>query len=282
MKNNEQHTTERVGWICGWGTTNQVWKPCIERWQDATHVMLPMATWFDRATNLDEVLLLAEAGIRNLAADAVSEGQRWRIVGWSLGGIVALGVWSLWMKSQLQASLDRSQCLSQEEMDAFQGIDLIGSSLCFVADPPHKGWSPRVIELMKNGLVSNPQELNRVLQRFREQVGLQENQLPNVGSVIEAWSLNGLLLGLDALKTWDFRENVLRFTDSDLVDQSKCSEQKGLNWLRRLRWLHGDRDRTCPVAAVPNDRWIETEIVAGLGHALFLERPDLVVEWLRG
>jgi pimeloyl-[acyl-carrier protein] methyl ester esterase len=220
--------------ISGWGATDQVWDGVLS----AMPGMNPQfICWADCAQNWPRAL-----------AAALSEDEQYCIVGWSLGGLLAL-----------RAALEFPHKIA--------GLVLISATARMCATDDHPGADPRALAAMQAGLAKDPVsevcEFANICFAPEGDVEVLKHYLEQANS----YSVDHLAAGLDCLATLDLRSRLGEVS-------APC------------RLLHGARDRVVPVASarylagkLPNAR---LQVLERRGHALPFTAPGEVAQHIRG
>jgi pimeloyl-[acyl-carrier protein] methyl ester esterase len=175
------------------------------------------------------------------------------LVGWSLGGLVALLIALRWPKK-------------------LRGLVLIGATPCFVTRP---GWPYAVApEVFAGFSQSLAQDYSDTLRRF---LSLQAQGSDSVRAVLKL--LRERLLAQPRPENAVLEAGLAILQDTDL--------RGGLADLALpLSLVHGAGDKLAPLAAA---RWLVRQVqgarlheIEGAGHAPFLSHPAEVVEIIQG
>lgn len=231
-----------VVFLHGWGSNAAVWKDIVSRLAPRCRVHAPDLPGYGCAP------LCAPHTLDGLA-DALARAApgRCHVVGWSLGGQVALA-WATRKPRQVA------------------GVALIAATPCFAqrADWPH-GVAPEVLAGFSSALaVDRP----GTLKRFASLQAQDDDKAKQVARRLRAaLAVNGM----PGAKTLEGGLRILLGTD--LRDDLGAINQPALV-------IHGDRDRVAPLAAgehlssgLPNAR---LHVLHGVAHVPFLSRPGEV------
>ena len=229
----------------GWGFSGAVWNDLARRLEPRFRVHAPDLPGYGAATTCAPYTLDTIAG-----AVASAAPRRCHVVGWSLGGEVALA-WA--RRAPLQV----------------RRLALIGTTPCFTRRP---GWScataPAVLEEFARNLAEDRAgALTRFVgaqakgdARARRFSGAQQRAIGRDAADAT------LAAGLTLLSRADLRSGLRAVTQPVLV-------------------LHGARDRIIPPAA---GRWLATQlpdarysVMRSCAHAPFLSQPGRVARTLR-
>jgi pimeloyl-[acyl-carrier protein] methyl ester esterase len=220
----------------GWAMTARVWKDFAARLEPRYRVHAPDLPGYGTAQGCEARTLAALAAVLARAAPA-----RCQVVGWSLGGQVALA----WARAAPQQ---------------VTRLALIGVTPCFVqrADWPH-AVAADVLAAFSAGLDA---DTAGTLRRFVSLQAQDDEQERNVARQLRIALASGagpaLADGLRLLQETDLRDELGSIRQPALV-------------------LHGDRDRLVPPAAADYlsrrlpAAWLTA--VRGAAHAPFLSRP---------
>ncbi|MGA7179625.1 MAG: pimeloyl-ACP methyl ester esterase BioH [Thiobacillaceae bacterium] len=230
--------------IHGWGTHPVIWDPLIANLPSKWKVHnLPLPGYAGTASGaqygLDD---LAEALLPQLPDDAM-------LVGWSLGGLVAMHIAYRWPEK-------------------LRGLALIGATPCFVTRPdwPH-AVAPDVFDGFAESLAQNYAE---TLRRF---LGLQAQGSASMRVVLR--EMRTRLISLPRPSDKVLRAGLEILQKSDL--------RSSLPFLP-INVVHGSGDRLAPIEAA---RWLTQRSktarlleIRGAGHAPFLSHPVEVAAFL--
>lgn len=229
-----------ICWIHGWGMNNQVWRDVISHFPHAVHVQVD----FLDCVTIDDYRYEVQQALRS------NEGP-WIIVGWSLGGMLALEhVFA--MESNIQMVVLLSTTLKFEDADR------------------RKGWPARVIERMRKQLVSQP---DVTLYQFCDMMfsDAESNQLADIQ--VETYLtpvFQGLDEGLAYLMHADLTASWRAWRTSPTTTDGHAKPA--------IYWIHGSADQICPVGALPDDlQEDEFTIMVDGGHALMLTQREQLV-----
>ena len=229
----------------GWGFTAGVWGSLAGRLAPHFRVHVPDLPGYGAAPACAPYAL-------NTIADAMSRAapRRCHVVGWSLGGEVALA-WARRSPHQVQR------------------LALIGTTPCFTSKP---GWpfatAPAVLHEFGRSLAA---DRAGTLARFTAVQARGDSRARRFADVLRQFSENAapadvLAAGLAVLSSADLRRDLSRVGQPALV-------------------LHGARDRIVPpaagrrlAAALPNARFA---LLRACAHAPFLSQPARVAAALR-
>lgn len=233
----------RLVFLHGWGTHPVIWEPLQDFFPEALAMPLPGYAGSAPAFTLEQ---MAES-----IASRLEEGTL--LVGWSLGGLVALEI-----------ALARPEKLT--------GLVLIAATPCFVsrADWPH-GVATEVFDQFAAGLAGDyAGTIRRFLSLQAQGSGAMREVLAQLRRKLleQTRPESGVLkAGLGILQSADLRARL-----------------PGLGLPVSL--IHGSGDRLAPIAAsrwmadaLPGARLVEIE---GAGHAPFLSHPERVAEVIGG
>lgn len=219
-------------WIHGWATSPDIWRSVAAQLPQWTHHFFS----YSSCQTTDDLRLQFDRQLSHI-------GEPLHVIGWSLGGMLALEKW-----------LDQPGPMEQ--------LTVIGSTLCFCNRDRSLGWPQPAVRLMKlrlqAELADQPQRQSATLKAFREVAG----QLPDDTDFSDA----GLLAGLDYLLAHDLRSRWLK----PLPHTNE-----------RINWIHGDQDAVCPPQAVPREPGERIHMLRGAGHAPFLSHPAECLQTIR-
>ena len=237
-----------VALLHGWGTHPVIWEPLLEHLPGDWRVRnLPLPGYAGAAS-------LSPYGLEALAdALAPQLADRTLLVGWSLGGLVALMI-ALRLPEKLR------------------GMVLIGTTPCFVTRPD---WSHAVAPHVFAGFAQSlAQDYAETLRRF---LALQAQGSESMRAVLRELRLRllaqprpdegALQGGLEILRDTDLRCGL-----PDLVGP--------------LTLVHGSGDKLAPHVAA---RWLAQQVrgarlheIDAAGHAPFLSHPGEVANFIMG
>lgn len=293
-------------WIHGWGASPAVW--------DIGHG----SRFSSRAENCDakmhihhrDVSLVGCTTIEDMLAtitsafdEAAKREQPWHVIGWSLGGMLAIDALLRWMKQQpcsgigahelhgastsgvgshglhgARASRVESHALCGARASGMLPASLIGvGATCqFVDEQGHAGCRPRILERMRRKLERAPEQ---VLADFADQFWSPTERADEryltwqteMSHVIRSagYSLEGLNAGLQYLQQAALEKQLIELAHE-----------------LPILWVQGSEDQICPAAAM--EQWNEVPLhtvrFSGAGHAPFLTRKDqweaVLRQWL--
>lgn len=227
---------QRCLWIHGWGMSAAVWDEVIKRIPSMDHHFVDF-----RGCRTPQELRDAAA------APLLRRPGAWNVVGWSMGGMLAL------------------ELAHDEQLRRIVRIDklaIVASTLRFVSRDRSRGWPERMILRMKRKLNG---EAEQVLHSFREQMFSDYDKMETVKSIAHLreiqsdFDVDGLQAGLDYL------------LNTDLTDVWRRRNTDGPPVL----WIHGTDDVVCPFAAAPESgHGVEIASMPGAGHAPFASDPE--------
>jgi pimeloyl-[acyl-carrier protein] methyl ester esterase len=238
-------------WIHGWGMSSQVW--------DDVSALLPgVKHHYFTFAGCDIIESFHKA--LKLKLESAGTGENWTLIGWSLGGMLAIEQWIEWQ--------------DQETSYKLEALIIIAGSLRFENSNRSLGWPVRVIDRMQKQLKEAPQE---ILQHFAQSMFSESDKnsaryavnAMTLGAISQDtdFSLSGLDAGLAYLRTTDLNE---RWHKLRLHKKST-----------RLLWIHGTEDPICLIAGMPPLELEEKAILPTAGHAPFMTDPELFYEKIR-
>ncbi|SMG51879.1 alpha/beta fold hydrolase [Paenibacillus aquistagni] len=280
-------------WIHGWGASPAVW--------DIGHG----SRFSSRAENCDakmhihhrDVSLVGCTTIEDMLAtvtsafdEAAKREQPWHVIGWSLGGMLAIDALLRWMKQQPCSGIGAhelhgastsgvgSHGLHGASTSGMLPASLIGvGATCqFVDEQGHAGWRPRILERMRRKLERAPEQ---VLADFADQFWSPTERADEryltwqteMSHVIRSagYSLEGLNAGLQYLQQAALEKQLIELAHE-----------------LPILWVQGSEDQICPAAAM--EQWNEVPLhtvrFSGAGHAPFLTRKEqweaVLRQWL--
>ncbi|MGD9126266.1 MAG: alpha/beta fold hydrolase [Planctomycetia bacterium] len=229
--------------IGGWGSDSCVWQPALEHLRDAplTFSVVDWQEVLHDSQTLDRLLLAAQ--------ESEAAPRPILLVGWSLGGMLAL-----------EATL--------RHLDVVQGLLLIGSTARMCEAPDYPGVDPRMIRAMKRKLRTNP---TGVLHDFAELcfTNLETGQVTDPEACeayfrqSESCDDASLAAGLDYLLETDLREAA-----EMLAEEGACE----------VHFFHAETDAVVPYCEMEHlsDRlpYCTECILESNVHALPLAEPE--------
>ncbi len=232
----------------GWGTHPVIWEPLLQHLPENWTVHNLALPGYAGANSVSPYRLesLAEALAPRLPDHAL-------LVGWSLGGLVALLIALRWPEK-------------------LRGLVLIGATPCFVTRP---GWPHAVApEVFAGFSQSLAQDYADTLRRF---LALQAQGSDSVRAVLKV--LRKRLLAQPRPEDAVLEAGLAILQETDL--------RGGLADLALpLTLVHGAGDKLAPLAAA---RWLAQRVhgarlheIVGAGHAAFLSHPAEVAEIIQG
>ncbi|MGG1658655.1 alpha/beta hydrolase [Brevibacillus sp. NRS-1366] len=226
-------------WLPGWGMTDQCWSAVRSQFPSYRHLVPD----YSAVTSPEHFAHAIQKEIHAL------EAQSLIVVGWSMGGMLALR-------------------LAAEHPVA--GLVLIGTTARFVRsrDERQKGWSELLVQRMKQLL---PMERERVMTDFMGRM-LTEKEREEGQYLLwedagrQGWSLQALDAGLSYLCEEDCRPWLASLSCPTLI-------------------IHGTEDVICPMPAgeelaarIPHAAFLQ---LAGCGHAPPVFCPDVIAEAIK-
>jgi pimeloyl-[acyl-carrier protein] methyl ester esterase len=260
----------RVLWIHGWGMSPSVWGDLDHLLPGYRHERFSYAdchTVGDVRDKLDAVL--------------AHSGEPWILIGWSLGGMLVLEACAKYVGAERNSSSD---CKSLPSIEA---VVIVASTLQFVHKDRTKGWPAKIVERMRNQVITEPE---LTLRRFaismfseKERAALNKSDLiQSDGQARNKWpaELNG-----PTDFTSDWLEGALKyFIEANLnpLWQEHIAPRLQTGRLK-LIWLHGTDDPICPPGCIPAElaHLKRTVLMEGAGHVPFLTQRDLFYDHLR-
>nr|WP_274381470.1 alpha/beta hydrolase [Paenibacillus mesophilus] len=258
-------------WIHGWGMSPEVWGGMESRMPEERHRMFSYA----KCGSVDQMRERLRLMIREETAPV-------RLIGWSLGGMLAL-----------EAALEPFECVEpgngRNEADAeytphpIAQVLLIGATLRFAGPDRTKSWPERVVRRMRAQLGVQREETRH---RFAESMFSDEERegRPEYPQWIARsriptdFSPEGLDAGLQYLLETDLTERWRHFA-------AVCLEDEGIS-VRAVKrpdivWMHGENDPICPTGAIADIPDRGKILFRGAGHAPFMTEPDRFAEAVR-
>ncbi len=193
-------------WFHGWAGNPRIWHPISSQFLESEHHYPSFA----EVRSPDDFI--------GCAADLLIQTGKALLIGWSLGGMIALTL-----------AHQFPQCIS--------GIILFNSTVRFCDDNPALGWSPRILNRMRRNLQTAPASvlsgfIGQLFSPEEKNQGLEERFIADIfsGQVIENmdFTIAGLQSGLDFLRDSDLTE---------IAGQINCP----------VLWVHTQQDIVCPV-----------------------------------
>lgn len=242
----------KVLWIHGWGMGPDVWRLAgvAERLPEMEHE----AFGYAGCRTMEQ----ARERLIERACRLAAEGPL-LLAGWSLGGMLALEAAGA---PQLEGRL--------------RGLTLLAATLRFASADRDVGWPPRVLERMRRGLQTEPEE---TLARFRrlmftaaEEGRSEAKALLSGRDAAGAGTPTGTDFTAEALD-----DGLIYLRDTDLRELWGSPRLAGLPTL----WIHGGADAVCPpgaalAAAEPAGGRRRRVMLPEAGHAPFLSAPGAV------
>jgi pimeloyl-[acyl-carrier protein] methyl ester esterase len=239
-----------IMWIHGWGMSSQIWG-------DVSALLPGVKHHFFTYAGCDTIESFHAA--LNAKLNSFKEDTSWTLIGWSLGGMLALEQWMKWQKQETAYSLD--------------AVIIIAGSLRFANANRRMGWPERVIERMQKQLKLQPVDtlhqfaLSMFSESDKQTEGYKTSDL-SVLSQATDFTYSGLDAGLSYLRRIDLTVRWDEFREQRMVRP-------------KLLWLHGTEDSICPIEGMPLLEPEEIVIFPGAGHVPFLTEPDLFYETIR-
>ncbi|MDB5084911.1 MAG: Biotin synthesis protein BioH [Bacilli bacterium] len=209
--------------IPGWGMRSTVWKSLDLQLRDSYHLIYPQ---FDDCVSPDQ---FGGAVLRE-----VCDEKRVSLVGWSLGGMLALEL----------AAIDPER---------FEQVVVIGAGAKFVTDPTYRAGQPLAsVNRMKRNL---ERSADGTLHLFYESLFTKQERALHLDDILldqaKDWplsSIDSLRAGLDYLTQTDLRDRLPNINVPVAV-------------------IHGQLD---PICSIESGR----QLAQQLAHATFIEVPD--------
>lgn len=186
---------------------------------------------------------------RDILSDRLPSGNR--LIGWSMGSLYVLDL------------------MVQKRYSA-KDIILISGTSSFVSREGHpSGWNPRILQIMKKKLASDPVA---VLTDFYRSL-LTEGEREKNGNILRKFNQEIPIL---TELTEQLDSGLAYLLEKDL-------SQKIQDIKTPILLIHGDKDPICPTASTDYirsklDAIAETRILPECGHIPFLTRSDEVLE----
>jgi pimeloyl-ACP methyl ester carboxylesterase len=239
-----------IMWIHGWGMSSRVWGDVSAMLPGIKHHFFTYA-----GCNTIESFHAAITAQLN----TFTENSSWIIVGWSMGGMLALEHWMNWKKQESAYSLDAAV--------------IIAGTLRFANLNRSLGWPERLIDRMQKQLKLQPAETLRqfAFSMFGESdkrtAGYKAAEL-SVLSQTTDFTESGLDAGLVYLRRLDLADRWVKLREQKIGKPP-------------LLWLHGTEDAICPIEGMPLLEPQETVTFFGAGHVPFLTEPEIFYQTLR-
>ncbi|HEY0827890.1 MAG TPA: alpha/beta fold hydrolase [Bacilli bacterium] len=250
-------------WIHGWGMPRDVWR---HSWAKQPHMQgLEHYGSFFAEYEHHYVNFADCNGVEDFRKAILREFHRnlsgnWIVVGWSMGGMLALEL-LLDQESRKRHNLN------------IESTVIVAGTLRFVSEDRHLGWPLRVLERMKSRLLIAPQE---TLLDFKKLVFGSDINSIHSENYKEEFTPAGLMAGLNYLIETDLREPWEQY----LTARALAAETNLIS--PQLFWIHGSHDLVCPIHAVPDLSFKHTAIIESAGHIPFITEPIHFYELLRG
>lgn len=250
MNTQNAEGSHHILWIHGFGTSPEVWEDCAKAFPDCHHHYVS----FQTCSTAEQLKSKVRDSIAMHAKEAEEKRALLHVVGWSLGGMLALDVLfdDVGMDVRLWQSVG--------------SLTLVSASLQFTSRDRAKGWPSRIVERMQARLHTEPEE---TLKDFHSLLYTDlERSLRNEPSraIRNEFSVSGLEAGLSYL------------LNQDLTDTWEHLRHAKLPML----WMHGTADAVCPIGAVP-ESIASSQFVPyqDAGHVLFHTQQELFLTTLR-
>ncbi|GAA3409792.1 alpha/beta fold hydrolase [Paenibacillus hodogayensis] len=249
-------------WIHGWGMSPDVWGDPGVWLPEARHRLFS----YEGCHTVDEM----KERLREIVCEESLQGGPVHVLGWSLGGMLAL-----------ELAMETGLGENKERLPIGQAV-LIGASLRFVDERREIGWPGRVIRRMRTQLTADPAG---TLLRFADSM-LSPGERPTWPAVAERlakrtdFTLAGLEAGLTYLLETDLTGRWERCSQAWAVED--VSEEIAMrDGAPEVIWMHGGEDPVCPPAALAVGPFRKTVLFPGAGHAPFVTQPERFAQQLR-
>ncbi len=226
----------RILALGGWATTDDCWKTVQAAWKkrpEAADTVWQSVSWSD--------LLDQPEDLFSQAPDAT---EKLLVVGWSLGGLLAL-----------QAVASRSERVA--------GMVLISSTARMTADGDYPGADPRAIRAMRLRVMKKP---DRVLHDFAA-AALAPETVESFPEIFLQWG--------HTFTSERLRDGLTYLAETDLRDTLEKIEVP-------VRIVHGTEDRIIPHTSADYlaGRLLHSELrsVCGAGHLLPVTAAETIAE----
>lgn len=254
-------------WIHGWGMLPGVWgRP--ERWApEVSHRFFSYAG----CGTIGEMKRRLLALIREEA----EKGERISLIGWSMGGMLALE-----LSMDLAEGTELKEPTESEPKPKLEleRLILIGATLRFAGADRSKAWPERIVRRMQAQLRDKPEE---TLRQFADSIWSESERArwgvggtpPWPSNGVTDFTPTGLSAGLGYLLEADLTDRWRLLTSESGAGCSGCSR------LPETVWLHGTDDPICPFGALEGMRDVVS--FPGAGHALFLTERQRFEDTMR-
>lgn len=256
-------------WIHGWGMSPEVWGDPDSWMPGVRHRMFSYAN----CGSVDHMRERLRLMIREEAVPV-------RLIGWSLGGMLALEA-ALEQWEERVAPGDAA-CAEQTPHPIAQVL-LIGATLRFAGPDRTKSWPERVVRRMQAQLGAQREV---TLHRFAESMFSDEEreERPDYPQWLARSRLptdftpEGLDAGLQYLLETDLTERWGRFAAGCLGEEGIAVRAE---YCPDLVWMHGEKDPICPPGAIADIPDRMKILFRGAGHAPFMTEPERYAEAVR-
>ncbi|WP_195576255.1 alpha/beta fold hydrolase [Paenibacillus sp. 1001270B_150601_E10] len=263
-------TAHTMVWIHGWGTSSSIWQSeslvsLLEK-KGCTCTLITVS--FAHCHTTDEML----NGIIEAFDQASLLEQPWHVMGWSLGGMLAIDALTRWLAKSCAAS-----DVSKVSMLPPASFIAVGTTACFVDEAGRTGWRPRVLERMRRKLLREPsQVILNFTELFWSEKEREAQAYMHWRSTVE-----------EIVKHPDYSAEGL---EAGLIYLMEASLHEALADLKRIipiLWIHGSHDAICSIAAVEHGdaaSSVNLRVIQGAGHVLFMtsrtEWDTILLGWL--
>ena len=263
--------------IHGWGMNRQVWADFIEQ---APHALSDRIECLDLPGYGNNDYMPPTYDLTQLTDWLEQQiDQPSHIIGWSLGGLLALN---------LALRTDPS------ETSNILSVGLVASTPKFLAESSWPGIQPNVLDGFFQALNTDH---NKTIEQFLK---IQALGSPNVRSDIKALKNRlfsvpapqpvALVEGLKLLQTVDLRQQLAQLEQFEQRNPNLSSSLEPLTFQRplppplQIKALFGRLDTLVPINAVAEIKKLssrmEIEICENSSHAPFISEPTRFEEWL--
>jgi pimeloyl-[acyl-carrier protein] methyl ester esterase len=222
--------------IGGWATTADCWTPVKTLWKkrpEAADTAWLSASWSDLIAQQD-----------NLFSPEADADQKYLLVGWSLGGLLALRA-------------------AAENPDQVAGLVLVSSTAKMTADDDYPGANLRAIRAMRLRASKNP---NRVLQNFAS-TAMAPERIDHFPETYLEWA--------NSFSPEKLQDGLAYLAETDLRDSLNRIDFP-------VRIVHGTEDQIVPheSAEYLANRLAGSKLrsIDGAGHLLPLTAATAIVE----